>query len=62
MPTLFFHGPKMDKEKKAQLAQTFTESASEVTGIPKQAFVVYFKENDLENVATGGTLLVDQKK
>lgn len=62
MPVIFLHGPKMDKEKKAQLAKIFTESTSEATGIPKESIVVYFKETDPENVSSGGVLVADKRK
>jgi hypothetical protein len=32
MPTIFFYGPKLEKEKKKELVRSFTESASKVTG------------------------------
>ncbi len=60
MPTIFFHGPKMEKEKKAKLAQEFTKSASAATGIPEQAITIYFQETDREDVASGGVLVADK--
>ncbi len=62
MPTITFDAPKMKKEDKAELVAKFTETASNITGIPKQAFVVYIRENDPENVGVGGELLVEIKK
>ena len=38
MPTIFFYGPEMEKEKKKDLIKTFTKKASELTGI-RQAVV-----------------------
>jgi len=60
MPTIFFYGPKLDKEKKRELVQSFTEKASQLTGIPTSAFVVYLQETDRDNVGVGGTLLSDR--
>lgn len=60
MPTVFVHGPKMDKEKKSKLAQMITDATSEVTGLPKPAIVVYFNEYDRDNVSSGGVLVSEK--
>ena len=62
MPTIFFYGPKLEKEKKKELVRSFTESASKVTGIDKSAFVVYLRESTPDSVGVGGELLEDRKK
>jgi 4-oxalocrotonate tautomerase len=62
MPVITFDGGKLDKAQKAELAKVFTENAARVTNIPVTAFVVFFKENDPENVAVGGTLLADRRQ
>ena len=62
MPTIQFDGPKMTREQKADLVASFTAAASRVTGIAKQAFVVYIRENEPENVGVGGELLLERKK
>ena len=60
MPTIFFYGPKLDKEKSKEMIQSFTETASRLTGIQKSAFVVYLREATPENVGVGGELLEDR--
>jgi 4-oxalocrotonate tautomerase len=62
MPTIFFYGPKLDREKSKEMIHSFTESASHVTGIAKSAFVVYLRESSPENVGVGGELLDDRLK
>ena len=62
MPTIFFYGPKLEKEKKRDMIKSFTETASRLTGIDKSAFVVYLRESNPENVGVGGELLEDRKK
>ena len=62
MPTMFFYGPKLEKEKKRDMIKSFTETASRLTGIDKSAFVVYLRESSPENVGVGGELLEDRKK
>jgi 4-oxalocrotonate tautomerase len=42
---------------KERLAKELTDAASEITDIPKEAFVVIVKENAFENMAQGGVLL-----
>ena len=62
MPTIFFYGPKLEKEKKRDMIKSFTETASRLTGIDKSAFVVYLRESSPENVGVGGELLEDRRK
>jgi 4-oxalocrotonate tautomerase len=60
MPTIFFYGPKLDKEKSREMIKSFTETASRLTGINKPAFVVYLRESSHDNVGVGGELLQDR--
>lgn len=62
MPTIFFYGPKLDKEKSREMIKSFTETASRVTGIERTAFVVYLRESGPENVGVAGELLEDRLK
>ncbi len=62
MPTIFFYGPKMDKEKKKEMIKSFTDTASKLTGIDRSAFVVYLEESNPENVGVGGILLEERRK
>jgi len=60
MPTIFFECPKMNREQKAEIVREFTDVAARVTGIRREAFVVYLKENNPENIGVGGGLLADR--
>lgn len=60
MPVITVEAGKMDKNKKARLVKELTQKASEILGIPEQAFVTLLKENDPDNVGTGGQLLSDK--
>ncbi len=62
MPVITFDGGKMTKEQKAQIVREFTETAHKVTGIRKEAFVMIIRENDMENIGSGGDLLADKLK
>lgn len=62
MPTIFFYGPKLEKEKKKEMIRSFTETASRLTGIEKSAFVVYMRESTPEDVGVGGELLEEVLK
>lgn len=62
MPTIFFYGPRLDKDKSRDMIQSFTETASRLTGIERSAFVVYLRESGPENVGVGGELLEDRLK
>ncbi len=62
MPTIFFYGPKLDKNKRREMISSFTETASRLTGVEKPSFVVYLMETSPENVGVGGELLEDRFK
>jgi len=62
MPTIFFYGPKLDKNKRREMISSFTETASRLTGVEKPAIVVYLMETSPENVGVGGELLEDRFK
>lgn len=61
MPTIFFHGPALEKEKKKVFVQKLTELASEATGIPTNAFTIYLQEANHDSVSVGGKLLSDRQ-
>ncbi len=60
MPTIFFYGPRLDKDKKRELIRSFTQKASELTGIDRSAFVVYLRPSEPGDVGVGGELLEDR--
>ena len=62
MPTIFFYGPELDREKSREMIQSFTETASRLTGIDRSAFVVYLRPSSPENVGVGGELLEERLK
>ncbi|NLO89430.1 MAG: 4-oxalocrotonate tautomerase [Clostridia bacterium] len=62
MPTIFFYGPELEKDKRRELIKAFTEKASELTGLDKSSFVVYLMETDADEVGVGGELLKDRLK
>ena len=62
MPTIFFYGPNLEKDKKREMIKSFTETASRLTGMDRSAFVVYLRESNPENVGVGGELLEDRRK
>lgn len=62
MPTIFFYGPELDKDKKRELIDSFTKKASELTGIGESAFVVYLQSIKPDQVGVGGKLLEDKHK
>ncbi len=62
MPTIFFYGPRLEKEKKKELIQKFTAAAAEATGINPAAFVVYLREVEASQVGVGGELLEEKQK
>jgi 4-oxalocrotonate tautomerase len=60
MPVITLEIAKLTKEQKQLLAIQFTETASRITGIAEEAFYVFIKENEFENIGVGGQLLSDR--
>ena len=61
MPVITLDSSSLSKEQKRQLISELTETASRITNIPKQAFVVYLREHDRDNIGTGGTQLSEKE-
>ncbi|TGE34357.1 4-oxalocrotonate tautomerase DmpI [Desulfosporosinus sp. Sb-LF] len=57
MPFIKLEAGKMDKETKEKLISGLTTVASETLGIPKEAFTVLLKENEMDNWGVGGKVL-----
>jgi len=62
MPVITMDGPKLSKEKKAELVKEFSQTASRITGIPVDAMIVIIREVDSENVGVGDCLLCDLRR
>lgn len=60
MPVITVDGSKLSKEQKRELVKDLTRCASSITNIPEQAYVVFIKENDRDNIGVGGTLLSER--
>jgi len=61
MPVITLETASLSTEQKRKLVLEFTESAARITGIPKEAFYVFLKENSGDNVGVGGELLSEKK-
>jgi len=57
MPIITIEAGQMNKEQKETLIQKFTTTASDILKLPEQAFVVILKENNSDNIGTGGKML-----
>lgn len=62
MPVITIEGPVLSLEKKEKLAKEITQLASDIMNIPKDAYVVFIKENPYENMAQGGVLISEKIK
>ncbi|NVN91105.1 MAG: tautomerase family protein [Desulfuromonadales bacterium] len=60
MPIISIELGPTTKDKKAQLIQTLTRDASDITGIPQEKFVVLIRELELDNIGVGGQLLSER--
>ena len=54
MPFIAFESGQLSPEVKEQLILRLTEISVEVTGIPKELFLVSIREQPDENIAVGG--------
>lgn len=57
MPVIILEAGKMNKNQKDNLIAEFTRVASDILKIPPEAFVVYLKENQFDNIGVGGKSL-----
>ena len=62
MPVITVEASPLSHDVKEKLEKALTDAASEITNIPKDAFVVIVKENPFENMAQGGVLLSERLK
>ncbi|MBQ7608829.1 MAG: tautomerase family protein [Desulfovibrionaceae bacterium] len=61
MPVVTFEAASLSVEQKRQLVKEFTETATRVTGLPKETIFVFLKENKADNVGVGGVLLSEKQ-
>ncbi|MFA4029417.1 MAG: hypothetical protein GDYSWBUE_000357 [Candidatus Fervidibacterota bacterium] len=62
MPVIRVDGPKIDTEKKRELARRLTEVAAEIYNMDKEHIIVLIRENAPENVSVGGMLIADRRR
>lgn len=62
MPVITIEGPFLSVAQKEKLAKEITLMASEIMNVPKEAYVVFIKENPYENMAQGGILISEKLK
>ncbi|MEI8004558.1 MAG: 4-oxalocrotonate tautomerase DmpI [Bacteroidota bacterium] len=62
MPVITLEGPFLPEDKKEQLIREYTRISTEITGIPKEAFVIFIKENPYENMGQGGITIKEKLK
>jgi 4-oxalocrotonate tautomerase len=60
MPVIQVEISTLTKEKKKEIIEKVTETMSEVTNIPKQAFTVYINEHDPDSIGVGGVPLSER--
>ena len=60
MPVITIDAPKMSKEQKRELVNSFAKTASKIIGLPVSAMVIIINEVESENVGVGDILLCDR--
>ncbi|MED4213205.1 tautomerase family protein [Priestia megaterium] len=60
MPVITVEASKLTKEQKRKLIKELTTSATNTMDLPEQAFFVFIKENDRDNIGVAGELLSDR--
>jgi 4-oxalocrotonate tautomerase family enzyme len=61
MPLIHVSGPPLTTEQKRDMARDLTEVAAKAYDRPAEHIIVTIQENPPENVAIGGTLVVDHR-
>lgn len=62
MPYISFESGKLEQDVKKKLIQRLTEVSVEITGIPKELFLVSIRELPDNNIAVGGKTVTVLKK
>ncbi|PWQ96029.1 4-oxalocrotonate tautomerase DmpI [Leucothrix arctica] len=62
MPYIAFESAQLLPEIKEQLIERLTEVSAEVTGIPKELFLVSIREQPDDNIAVGGKTITKLKQ
>ena len=62
MPVITIDGPMLSFEKKEKLVKEVTQLVSDITNIPKEAYVIFIKENSYDNMGQGGILISEKLK
>jgi 4-oxalocrotonate tautomerase len=63
MPIIRLDGPPIeDLDTKRRMAKEMTEAASRAYGMSEAHIVILINENQPQNVAVGGELIVDRRK
>ncbi|KQU25061.1 MULTISPECIES: 4-oxalocrotonate tautomerase DmpI [Priestia] len=60
MPVITIEAAKLTKEQKRRLVKELTTSAANIMNLPEQAFYVFVKENEKDNIGVAGQLLSDK--
>ncbi|MBU8589270.1 2-hydroxymuconate tautomerase family protein [Priestia megaterium] len=60
MPVITVEASKLTKEQKRKLVKELTTSAANTMNLPEQAFFVFIKENEKDNIGVAGELLSDR--
>jgi 4-oxalocrotonate tautomerase family enzyme len=61
MPVVKLEMSSLTKEKKKEIIERVSETLSEITNVPKQAFIVLINEYDRDNIGVGGVQLSERK-
>jgi 4-oxalocrotonate tautomerase len=62
MPVITIDGPMLSFEKKEKLVKEVSQLVSDITNIPKEAYVIFIKENSYDNMGQGGILISEKLK
>jgi len=57
MPYIAFESGHLTADIKQQLIKTLTETSAQITGIPKEFFIISITERADENIGVGGNTL-----
>jgi 4-oxalocrotonate tautomerase len=58
--TIELASKSLDKNQKERLYREMTDLMHDITGIRKEAFLIYLHENSTDNVGSGGIMLSEK--
>ena len=60
--TMTLGADQIDRQQKSDFIKSVTKSASQITNIPEQSFIVFIEQLDSDNIGVGGLSLTEKRQ